>query len=141
MKRWLAVASVALALAGPARGVESLTYADVVAIRGAVQLQLDALEHDDADRAFDLATPERRMIIGSPDNFLRMIKDQYNPIYRHRSVVFQTPEIIEGDAIQTVRITDGEGSVWVAVFWMQQGDDKTWKIDGCELLQTTSVAI
>ena len=81
------------------------------------------------------------MIIGTPTNFLRLIKEQYNPLYRHRAAIFQTPEVIDGDAIQTVRITDSDGTVWVAVFWMQQEQDSSWKIDGCELLQTTSVAV
>jgi hypothetical protein len=143
MKRWLAAAGLAIGVAAPwaAWAVDHITAADAEAIRGVVQSQIDALSNDDADSAFQLATPERRMIIGNPDNFLRLIKEEYNPIYRHRAAIFQAPEVVDGDAIQMVRITDSDGAVWVAVFQMQQEKDKSWKVDGCELLRTTSFAI
>lgn len=145
MKRLLAMASLLVGLAAPwwssAAAMDAITTADAIAIHEVVQSQLDALAHDDAVRAFELATPEKRMLIGSPDNFLRLIKEQYNPIYRNRGVIFSHPEVVDGDAIQIVRVTDGDGRVWLAIFWMQQEEDSSWKIDGCQLLETTSISI
>ena len=88
-----------------------------------------------------MATSEKRMQIGSADNFLQLIKEQYNPIYRHQRVIFSRPEVIDGDAIQIVRVTDSDSRVWLAIFWMQQEEDSSWKIDGCQLLETTSVSV
>ena len=119
----------------------ALTSDDVNAIHAAVQSQLDALAQDDAARAFDLATSEKRMQVGTPDNFLRMMKYQYTPIYRNLGVIFSMPEVLDGDPIQAVRITDGDGHVWLAIFWMQRDQDTKWKIDGCQLFETDSVSI
>lgn len=144
MKRLLATAFLLAGLAGPwwtsAAAIDAVTTADVIAIHEVVQSQLEALSNDDAVRAFELATPEKRTLIGSADNFLRLMKEEYNPIYRYQQVIFSRPEVVNGDAIQLVRITDDTSRVWVAVFWMKQEADSSWKIDGCELLETTSIS-
>ena len=145
MRQMLAKASLIIALAFPwwssAEAIDDITTADAIAIHQVVQSQLEALSNDDAASAFELATPEKRMLIGSPDNFLRLIKEEYNPIYRYQRVIFSRPEVVDGDAIQMVRVTDGYSRVWVAIFWMLEGDDGNWRIDGCQLLETTSVSV
>lgn len=145
MKRLLVTASLLFGFFAPwwssAWAIDDITTADAIAIHEVVQTQLEALSNDDAVSAFELATPEKRMLIGSPDNFLRLIKEEYNPIYRYQRVIFSRPEVVNGDAIQIVRVTDGNSRVWLAIFWMQQGDDSAWRIDGCQLLETTSVSI
>lgn len=144
MKRLLAVASLLAGLSLPCWSAESIgniTTADAIAIQEAVQSQLDALANDDAAGAFELASSEKRLLIGSPDKFLRLIKEEYNPIYHYQRAIFSRPEVIEGDAIQVVRVTDTTSHVWVAIFSMQQEENSSWKIDGCQLLETTSVSI
>lgn len=145
MKRLLATATLLFGLAGPwwtsAFALGAITTADAIAIHEAVQSQLEALANDDADGAFRQATLQKRRLFGSPDNFLRLIKEEYTPIYRSQGVIFSAPEVIHGKAAQIVRVTDGSSKVWVAVFWMVQEEDSSWKIDGCQLLETTSVSI
>lgn len=145
MKHLLVKAGLAIALAFPwwntAQAIDDITAADAMAIHEVVQSQLEALSNDDAAGAFELATPEKRMLLGSPDNFLRLIKEEYNPIYRYQRVIFSRPEVVDGDAAQMVRVTDGYSRVWVAIFWMLQDDNGNWRIDGCQLLETTSVSV
>lgn len=145
MKQMLARAGLIIALAFPwwntAQAIDDITTADAIAIHQVVQSQLDALSNDDAASAFDLATSEKRMLIGSPDNFLRLIREEYNPIYRYQRAIFSRPEVVDGDAAQMVRVTDGYGRVWVAIFWMQQENDGNWRIDGCQLLETASISV
>ncbi|WP_081583527.1 DUF4864 domain-containing protein [Noviherbaspirillum massiliense] len=144
MKSWLAMVGLLLSLGMPPNGAvaaESLTAADAQAIQAVVQTQLEAFMDDDATTAFQLATASTRMQIGTPDNFLRLIKEQYTPMYRHETAIFSKPEVVDGDAIQLVRLTDGASHVWLAIFWMQQDEDNTWKVDGCQLLETTSISI
>lgn len=145
MKRMLVKTGLVAALAFPGWGtvhaIDALTTADAIAIKAVVQSQLEALSNDDAASAFALATPEKRMLIGTPDNFLRLIKEEYNPIYRYQRVMLSRPEVVDGDAIQLVRVTDSNSRVWVAVFWMLQDDEGNWRIDGCQLLETTSVSV
>jgi len=145
MKRLMAMAFLLGGLGIPwwtdAAAADDLTSTDATAIHETVQSQLEALSNDDAAGAFELATPEKRLLIGSPDNFLRLIKEQYNPLYHYQRVLFSNPQIIDGDAVQLVRVTDDASHVWLAIFWMQQGEDKSWKIDGCQLLQTASMSV
>lgn len=146
MKRALVITAFFMGLGAPwwlsgAVAMESVSAADEIAIHAVVQSQLDALADDDAVSAFELASPATRMQIGSPDNFLRLIKEQYNPIYRNQRALFSAPEVVNGDTIQIVRLTDHESHVWLAIFRMQRESDDSWKIDGCQLIETTSVSI
>lgn len=144
MKRWLVTAGLLIGLCGPwasASAIDAITTADAIAIHDAVRTQMHALSVDDASGAFALTTQEKRHLIGSPDNFLRMMKEEYNPLYRHQGAIFSSPEVVDGDAVQVVRVTDGYGKVWLAVFWMLQEADGSWKIDGCHLLGTSTVSI
>lgn len=145
MKRVLVMASLLFSLAGSGWAspavTEGISPADEAAIHDVVQSQLEALSNDDAAGAFALATSEKRMLIGSADNFLQLIKDEYNPIYRYQQVIFSRPESVDGDAIQVVSVTDSTSHVWLAVFWVQRDKDKRWKIDGCELLPTATLAV
>jgi hypothetical protein len=145
MKRLFAMASLLLGLAGSCWAetvpAEPIKAEDAAAIHEVVQSQLDALSKDDAAGAFELATPEKRTLIGDADSFLRLIKEEYNPIYRFQHAIFSEPALVDGDAIQVVRVTDSTSRVWLAVFWVQQGEDQSWKIDGCELLPTEAVSV
>jgi hypothetical protein len=141
MKRLLAMAGLLCVLAAPVcEAVDNITTADAIAIHEVVESQLAAFANDDAMSAFELATPEKRLLLGTPDKFLRIIKEQYSPIYRFSNIIFMRPEVIEGEPIQIVRVTDSEGKVWVAVFWMQQEEDNSWKVDGCQLFETSSIS-
>lgn len=146
MKSLFALATLLFALGVPqgaisAEPINDITTADKIAIHEVVRSQLDALADDDAASAFELTTPSKRMQIGSADDFLQMIKEEYTPMYRPQGMIFSAPQVVHGNAIQVVRLTDGDSHVWLAIFWMQQEDDSSWKIDGCHLLETSSVSI
>lgn len=120
---------------------EEMPAADALAIHSVVQSQLDAFAADDASTAFELATSSARTLLGSPEQFLQLIKDQYPPVYRNRGALFSTPEMIDGHALLMVRLTAGDNVVWIAIYEMQQESDGNWKVDGCNLFETTSVSI
>lgn len=146
MKRWLIIIGLVCGLSGlvaPAQAepLGDITTADAIAIHDVVQAQLEAFAKDDAVAAFELATLEKRVLIGSPDNFMRLIRELYEPIYRHKTLIYSRPEVVHGNAVQLVRVTDRQSKVWVAIFWMQQDDNLQWKIDGCHLLETATVSI
>ncbi len=115
--------------------------ADAREIQEAVQTQLDALAVDDAAAAFEMATPAKRMLIGSPAHFMDIIREQYPAIYRYLGAIFSQPEVLDGIVVQTVWVTSGDRHVWLAIFGMERDENGRWKIDGCELLETTTVAI
>lgn len=122
-------------------GAAELRDSEVVAIHRAVRSQIEALVNDDAARAFDLATEDTRSRLGSPDNFLRIIKEKYDPVYRHRMALYSPPQIVLGKVYQAVRLTDLDSHVWVAIYLMHKDEQGTWKIDGCQLVETKAVAV
>ncbi len=114
---------------------------DESAIRGAVRLQIEALVNDDAERAFALATQDTRNRLGSPARFLQIIKEQYDPVYRHRRALYQRPQVVLGKVYQVVRLTDLDSHVWAAIYLMHKDGKGVWRIDGCQLVETRAVAI
>ena len=118
-------------LAAPAQG--GVPPEDAQAVREVIQAQLDAFLHDDAPRAFSLATPGIRQTFGSPENFLQMVRHSYAVVYRPRSVVFEAPLLVDGQVLQPVRLTDSDGRGWIAVYPMQRQPDGSWRTNGCQL--------
>ena len=56
-----------------------------------VQAQLDAFAQDDAAKAFSLAAPNIRHLVGTAENFLEMVRTQYEIVYRPSSATFMQP--------------------------------------------------
>ena len=128
----LALMLLGWAVATPAQ-VNSVSVADATAIRAVVEAQLDAFAHDDAGKAFALAAPQIQLMFGNAQTFMRMVRTGYPAVYRPASVIFLKPEVIDGDTMQLVQLSDQEGVVWIAAYRMQRQNDKQWRINGCEL--------
>lgn len=120
---------------------ENVAAADARLIKMVVQSQLKALSEGDATHAFALATPEARSEIGTPENLLRIVKENFDPLYHCRLAIFMKAEDEDGDVTQTVRITDDEDHVWLAVYDMEREPDGSWEIGGWELLETDTISI
>lgn len=100
-------------------------------VREVVQSQLQALQADDAGRAFALADPEIRSKFGNAQEFLDMVREQYPMVHRPASVLFLKPES-EGDmAFQKVRLTDATGGAWVVTYLLHRKGGSAWRISAC----------
>jgi hypothetical protein len=110
------------------------------AVTQVVQSQLDAFAEDNAEKAFSLATAATQSLAGTPNAFLRVIKRQFTPIYRHRDALFSEPEIIGEHALQVVQLTDHDNLVWIAIYQVEREPDGTWKVDGCQLFETKDMS-
>jgi hypothetical protein len=143
--RALAVLAIWLLLAGPwaaARADDApsdLAPADRAAIRTVIQGQLDAFRADDAGAAFGYASPGIQGIFGDPGHFMAMVKQGYPPVYRPRATKFGDLVEIEGRTVQKVRFIGPDGVPALALYYMEHEPDGTWKIDGCQLLQSDEV--
>jgi len=100
-------------------------------VREVIVAQLSALAVDDADKAFETATPAVREAIGSSGRFLAMVRGAYPMVYRPTSVSFHKPEEDEGSVLQLVEIKDNRDKSWLALFALEQQPDRTWRISGC----------
>jgi uncharacterized protein DUF4864 len=105
---------------------------DAAAIRKVISEQLDAFKRDDGPRAFSLATAGIRAQFGTPEVFMDMVRTQYAVVYRPKSVQFRRPEIVDGQVVQPVRMTDDAGSAWLAIYPMLR-EAGGWRTNGCLL--------
>jgi Domain of unknown function (DUF4864) len=116
----------------PALAGADLPPGDRAAIAAAIQKQFDAFSRDDGDAAFAQAAPEIRQMFGEADTFMRMVKQSYAPVYRHREATFTD---IKDGPTQVVTITGEDGRHWLAFYQMVLGEDGVWRIKGCNLIE------
>jgi hypothetical protein len=129
-----ALLALLVALAPLAAGAQDVPAEDAAAVRKVIEAQLDAFRKDDASRAFSYATSGIQLTFGNAENFMEMVRSQYAVVYRPRSVAFDAPvRAGPDDVIQPVRLTDGEGRAWVAIYPMLRGADGVWRTNGCQL--------
>jgi Domain of unknown function (DUF4864) len=118
-----------VATAAPAA---EISKEDAAAIRKVISEQIDAFKRDDGPRAFSLATAGIRAQFGTPEVFMEMVRSQYAVVYRPKSVRFEPPEIVDGQVVQPVRMTDSGGQVWLAIYPMLR-EAGGWRTNGCLL--------
>lgn len=112
---------------------------DAQAIHAVITEQLDAFTRDDASHAYSLASPQIRAQFTTPAAFVAMVRASYPVVYRHKTVQFENPVIIEDEIIQPVRMTDTEGRIWLALYPMQREAGGGWRINGCQLARAPGV--
>ena len=122
-------------MVGAAALAADVPTALAVKARAVVQAQLDAFAADDARRAFLLASPGARKHLGSPDNFINLVRKSYAVVYRPASVAFLKPELIDGVVVLGVQMTDTQGTAWLATYTLERQPDGVFLIEGCELVQ------
>ena len=123
-----------------AGAADRFVASDRQAIETTIRRQLEAFGRDDAKAAFAYATPDIQRLFGSSDNFMSTVRESYEPVYRAVDPQFIRLDVVDGDWVQTVQLVDGEGRVWRALFTMKRQADRTWKVGGCQLVQTKALA-
>ena len=111
-----------------------LPDADRQAIRAVIERQLQAFLRDDGSAAFSYATPSIQGIFQTPDNFMSMVKNGYQPVYRPQAVTFRDIIDLHGAPAQRVLVVGPDGVPVIAVYPMQRMPDGSWLINGCYLL-------
>ncbi|GJE38714.1 DUF4864 domain-containing protein [Methylobacterium persicinum] len=108
--------------------------AEQAAARTVITRQAEAFGRDDAPTAYAQAAPAIRQIFPNADLFLGMVRNQYQPVYRHRSFVFgQARDLGDTSVSQTVAIQDETGTDWTAEYTLERQSDGEWRITGCRL--------
>jgi hypothetical protein len=108
---------------------------DARAVRAVIEAQIEAFQRDDAAQAFSLATPGIRERFGDAATFLDMVRQSYSVVYRPQSVNFEAPQVVDGELVQPVHLTDEQGRAWIAIYPMQRQPDGSWRTNGCQLVR------
>jgi len=127
------VAFVAVLAFAPARADDSSGEA-----RALIQRQLDAFAGGDASGAYALASPGIKSIFPDSSIFMDMVKNQYAPVYRHRSAEFGAYSIDGDNATQMLTIVDNNNEVWTAIYKLARQPDGSWLISGCVLIKSNA---
>lgn len=136
--RFFMVIAIAVASASALKAnAGSLPEAEAQKIHVVIAAQLAAFAGDDADGAFQTATPAVREAIGNSGRFLAMVRGAYPMVYRPASFTFQKAEMDDSSVLQLVEITDEESKSWLALFAMERQPDASWRISGCLVTENT----
>ncbi len=106
---------------------------DVATAQSVIKAQEEAFGRDDAATAYGFAAPVIQNYFRNPDGFMFMVRNNYAPVYRHRSFEFGLSRIADGKIIQEVGIVDADGVVWDAVYTLEAQPDGSLKITACIL--------
>lgn len=114
-----------------------ISESDRATIRSVVEQQLQAFQKDDAAGAFAFASPGIQQQFRTAENFMYMVKNAYQAVYRPRSVLFENLATVEGIPAQPVLLLDSEGIPIRAIYLMEKQFDNSWRINGCYLVSLT----
>ena len=78
-----------LLISATAARAEDITPADQAAIARVIEDQIAAFRVDDAVGAFGFASPTIRAKFGTPEEFLKMVRAGYFPVYRAQAVTLR----------------------------------------------------
>jgi ketosteroid isomerase-like protein len=131
------VALVAVLATAPlaAQTQPNLPAAEKRAIRTVIEGQMGAFRADDGERAFGFASPNIRGIFRTADNFMAMVRNGYQPVYRPREVRFGDLVTVEAALVQKVYVTGPDGRRVLALYVMERQGDGRWLINGCMLAE------
>ncbi len=104
-------------------------------IKTVIESQLNAFAADDGVEALSYAAPIVKQIFQTPDNFMAMVKQGYQPVYRNNNRIFG--DVFKdglGRPAMRVVLTGKDGKRYEALYAMEKQPDGIWKIAGCVIL-------
>lgn len=140
MRRLLMLLVLVLLPAG-APAQEAPGPAEAAAIRQVIEAQLDAFQRDAAGEAFGYASPAIRMKFGDPGNFMRMVRQGYEPVYRPREVQFRGLSMRRGQPTQEVFFVGPDGRAVLGLYLMERQPSGEWRIDGVILTAPPDLSV
>ena len=86
-------------------------------------------------------TPTIKQMFEDADQFMAMVRDHYEPVYRHRSVEFGAFKEEGDEASLEATLVDDDNVVWTALYSFRRVSNGDWLISGCVLAKAEGSAI
>ena len=118
---------------GPVLGEEAL---DSGAFQSIIKNQMNAFATGNAKAAYSFATNSLQQRFQSPELFMEMVKQGYQPVYNPKSVTFGQSKMTQFGPTQEVYVTGPKGQNWLALYSFEQQEDGSWRISGCYLTKS-----
>jgi hypothetical protein len=106
--------------------------------RAIVERQFDAFTRDDAQGAYALADPAIKEMFVDADRFMAMVRKDYAPVYRHRSVDFGEFAEHGDEASLAATLVDNDNVEWTALYSFRKEANGDWLISGCVLVRSAN---
>ena len=106
---------------------------DAPAIQSVISSQISAFLSGDGELAYSYASPGIKRLFPSPQIFMQMVEQGYEPVFRPRSFAFTDLELNDDRALQLVDIVGPDGAPWTALYMLERQPDGSWRISGCQL--------
>ncbi len=114
--------------------VEVVSASDASRIRELIDDQIAAFQRDDAAGAWKHVSPGLRERFGTPEGFLRMVREGYRPVYRPRSWSYGELGVLpSGEVGQVLEGVGPDGERFRALYLLERQADGTWRTSGCLL--------
>jgi hypothetical protein len=130
---WKLAAAVGVSLVLASGAVRAEDGLDSGAFHKIIKDQMSAFASGDAKQAFSFATSSLQQRFQTPEFFMEMVRQGYQPVYRPQSVTFGRSKMTELGPTQEVFVTGPNGKSWVALYSFEQQEDGSWRISGCYL--------
>lgn len=114
---------------------------DVTEFRQIIDSQITAFNRDDAEGAYQFASPGIKTIFPTAEIFMAMVRRGYPPVYRAKVYSFDEVAMMDGRILQPVRIALPEGGTVVALYTMERQADGSWRIAGCTLVRDSGKSV
>jgi hypothetical protein len=115
---------------------QDLSDSDKSQFRSIISGQIEAFRADDGERAYSFAAPIIKRIFPTPDTFMSMVRNGYQPVYRPQSFEFGDASLApSGRPTQRVKLIGPDGLSYEAIYTMEQQPDGTWQISGCAIVR------
>ncbi len=113
---------------------------DSGAFQSIIKNQMNAFATGDAKTAFSFATGSLQQQFRTPEFFMEMVRQGYQPVYKPQSVTFGRSKLTKFGPTQEVFVTGPKGKDWIALYSFEKQDDGSWRISGCYLTQSQGIA-
>ena len=112
----------------------AVSEGDRSAIRAAILRQLAAFHAGDAPLAWSFASSKLQARFGSAETFIAMVREEYDAVFRARSIELEDLVMVEGYVTQRALVTGPDGEMLTALYLMSRRPDGSWAISGCLLV-------
>jgi hypothetical protein len=120
---------------------EDVSPADQASIRATISNQIDAFRRDDGNAAYGFASPTIQGLYPTADQFMSMVRNAYQPVYRPQSVTFGQLSDSPYGPLQKVFLVGPDGKSYVALYSLQRQPDGSWRINGCTIVEDSGATI
>ena len=133
-------AGVPTASAATPPGHAALRSAEWNSIQLVIDDQLKALRAGDGAKAMSYAAPGLRQRFGTPERFMRMVREGFRPLLDARSSAFLDGAVVDGITIQPLQLVLPDSSVVVALYRMEKQRDGVWRVAGCVIAPSKALS-